>query len=60
MNDTQQITFVGPGVMAEAMISGLIRNRVAPPEAILVSGPNETRCEELVGRYGVGCTYQVA
>jgi pyrroline-5-carboxylate reductase len=40
--------------MAEAMISGLIRKEVAEAEAIMVSGPSETRCEELGERYGVG------
>jgi pyrroline-5-carboxylate reductase len=33
------IAFIGPGVMAEAMISGLIRKSVAAPEQIKISGP---------------------
>jgi len=40
--------------MAEAMIAGLIRQNVAEAGAIVVSGPSETRCEELAERHGVG------
>jgi len=39
--------------MAEAMIAGLIREKVAVAEAIVVSGPSQPRCEELAKRYGV-------
>ena len=47
------ITFIGPGVMAEAMISGLIRQSVAVPEQISISGPEEDHNQELKARYGV-------
>jgi pyrroline-5-carboxylate reductase len=48
-----QITFIGPGVMAEAMISGIIRQGVASPDQIKASGPRIERVEELQVRYGL-------
>lgn len=53
MFTNRKIAFIGPGVMAEAMIAGLIRNQVARPEAMLVSGPRLERVEELAAKYGV-------
>jgi pyrroline-5-carboxylate reductase len=47
------ITFIGPGVMAEAMIAGLIRQEVAPAKSIIVSGPRMKRGEELHSKYQV-------
>ncbi len=47
------ITFVGPGSMAEAMIVGIIRKEVAPVAAITASGPRSERGEELKKRYGI-------
>ena len=48
-----KITFIGPGMMAQAMIAGLVRNDVAPAENLLISGPRQERGEELQQRYGV-------
>jgi pyrroline-5-carboxylate reductase len=48
-----KIAFIGPGVMAEAMISGIIRQKVASPEQMIASGPREERVRELHERYGV-------
>ncbi|MCJ7753089.1 MAG: pyrroline-5-carboxylate reductase [Thermoanaerobaculales bacterium] len=53
MNRAAEIAFIGPGVMAEAMIAGLIRQGVAPAASIICAGPNAERCEELGGRYGI-------
>jgi pyrroline-5-carboxylate reductase len=53
MKPTSIITFIGPGVMAEAMFSGLIRKNVATSSQIFVSGPEVDHSEELVARYGV-------
>ena len=39
----KEIAFIGPGVMAEAMIAGLIRQKVAPPDTITASGPRVER-----------------
>jgi pyrroline-5-carboxylate reductase len=53
MVDLGKITFVGPGVMAEAMIAGLIHQKLARPEQILSSGPRSERGLELEQRYGI-------
>ena len=52
----KKITFIGPGVMAEAMIAGLIRQKLANPENILASGPREERGGELQKKYGIQTT----
>lgn len=39
MFEGKKIAFIGPGAMAEAMISGLVRQKVAAPEALLAAGP---------------------
>jgi pyrroline-5-carboxylate reductase len=49
----RKIAFIGPGVMAEAMIAGLIRESVASPESLLASGPRLERGEELQEMYGI-------
>jgi pyrroline-5-carboxylate reductase len=51
--DNKKIVFIGPGVMAEAMISGLIRQEVAKPGMLLASGPRAERTQELESRYGI-------
>ena len=52
----KKITFIGPGVMAEAMIAGLIRQNLANPENLLASGPREARGLELQKKYGIQST----
>jgi pyrroline-5-carboxylate reductase len=52
----KKITFIGPGVMAEAMIAGLIRQNLANPENILASGPRENRGQKLREKYGIQTT----
>ncbi len=47
------ITFIGPGVMAEAMLSGILKKGLTKPENILISGPLLDRNEELQKKYGV-------
>ena len=47
------IAFIGPGVMAEAIISGLIREQVAKPENMIASGPRRARTEQLQDLYGI-------
>lgn len=49
----KKITFIGPGVMAEAMIAGLLRQKLAKPENIVASGPREERGAELSKRYKI-------
>lgn len=48
-----EITFIGPGIMAEAMISGIIRQGVTKPEKIRASGPRKVRVDELSARYQI-------
>lgn len=47
------ITVVGPGVMGEAIISGLIKKDVVHPDTMKVSGPRVERLHDLEGKYGV-------
>ena len=39
--------------MAEAMISGLIRNGIVDPSSIIASDPRVNRLLELENRYGI-------
>jgi pyrroline-5-carboxylate reductase len=52
----QKITFIGPGVMAEAMIAGLLRKKLAGPGDITASGPRTERIVELHDRHGIKTT----
>lgn len=49
----QTVTFIGGGVMGEAMIRGLLNQKIVPPEQIIVSDPLPERLVELQERYGV-------
>jgi len=48
-----KIAFIGPGVMAEAMIGGLIRQKLEGPQDLIASGPRLERLDELQKRYGI-------
>ena len=51
------ISFIGSGIMAEAMIKGLLNQSLIDAERITASGPRPERGEELHERYGlVGTT----
>jgi len=52
----KKITFIGPGVMAEAMIAGLLHKKLAQPEEITVSGPREERGGQLHEKYRINTT----
>ena len=56
MFDKKKIVFIGPGVMAEAMIAGLIRQNVAEPDMLVASGPRAERTQDLETRYGIAGT----
>lgn len=47
------IAFIGPGAMAEAMISGLLRQKLAEPGHLLAAGPREERVAQLNELYGI-------
>ena len=49
----KKIVFVGSGMMAEAMIAGLVKNKLAKPEDITGTGPREERGTELHKKYGI-------
>lgn len=50
-----KIAFIGAGVMAEAIISGVITKGSAKPEDITASDIVESRLTELGARYGIQC-----
>jgi pyrroline-5-carboxylate reductase len=52
----KKIAFIGPGAMAEAVIAGLLRKKLAKPENIVASGPREERGTELNKKYGINTT----
>ena len=50
------LAFIGSGMMAEAMISGLLNQNLIAPEQIIAAGPRAERGEQLAVRYGVRWT----
>jgi pyrroline-5-carboxylate reductase len=51
--DDARIAFVGAGVMAEAMIAGLLKNALIPAEHIVASHPREDRRQRLEERFDI-------
>jgi pyrroline-5-carboxylate reductase len=49
----KKIAFIGSGAMAEAMISGLLRQKLARPENLRASDTRVERVDELHEKYGV-------
>ena len=49
----KKIAFIGSGAMAEAMISGLLRQKLARPENLCASDTRPERVEELHEKYSV-------
>ncbi|HEX8888116.1 MAG TPA: NAD(P)-binding domain-containing protein [Pyrinomonadaceae bacterium] len=47
------LSFIGCGVMAEAILAGLLRQGLVAPEQITGSHPRAARREELKERYGI-------
>ena len=52
----KKIAFIGPGVMAEAMIAGLLGRKLSKPENLAAAGPRSERGDELHKKYGIRCT----
>jgi pyrroline-5-carboxylate reductase len=48
-----RFAFIGCGVMAEAIIAGLLRKKLVSPDQIVGSHPRSTRRDELQSKYGV-------
>jgi len=53
MIEAAKIAIIGPGVMAEAILSGLLRKGITQPDNILTAGPRPERGAELQERYGI-------
>ncbi len=51
-----KLGMIGGGVMGEALLSRLIAQKIYPPQAILVSEPQETRRNALGQSYGIQVT----
>jgi len=48
-----RLAFIGCGVMAEAIIAGVLRKQLVSPEQIVGSHPRSARREELHTKYGI-------
>lgn len=53
MLEDKRISFIGSGSMGEAMIKGLLRNKLIAAERITAAGPRSERGRDLNERYGV-------
>ena len=47
------IGFIGAGNMAEAMIKGILRRELVPPQSIFAADPREDRLAYLAEKYGI-------
>jgi len=56
MLTNKKIAFIGSGMMAEAMIKALLREKLVQPQDVLAAGPRAERGRELEKRYGVNWT----
>jgi pyrroline-5-carboxylate reductase len=48
-----RLSFIGCGVMAEAIIAGLLRRRLVTPDQIIGSHPRQARRDELAAKYAI-------
>jgi pyrroline-5-carboxylate reductase len=48
-----RLAFIGCGVMAEAIVAGLLRRKLVGPEQIVGSHPRQARREEMHVKYGI-------
>ncbi len=51
--DEKKIAFIGPGMMAEAMIYGLLRFSLAAKQSLIAAGPRPERLQQLQDKYGI-------
>ncbi|MBB6444792.1 pyrroline-5-carboxylate reductase [Bacillus benzoevorans] len=57
----KKLAFIGAGSMAEALISGMVENKLLEPQNIWVTNrSNEERLNELKTKYGVSTSYDTA
>jgi pyrroline-5-carboxylate reductase len=56
MLEKSKVAFIGAGVMAEAIIHGMLRKKILEPARIIASDVRPERGKELTGRYGIAFT----
>jgi pyrroline-5-carboxylate reductase len=56
MFEGERFAFIGPGVMAEAMLTGLLARAGVNPDRVTASGTRPERLRELGERYGISTT----
>ncbi len=56
MLNFNRVAFIGSGTMAEAMIKGMLSQRLVEPASVVASGPRAERGAELASAYGVQVT----
>jgi pyrroline-5-carboxylate reductase len=56
MKEFPTITIIGGGVMGEAILSGILRNKVTNPQDISVADAISERCKELQDKYGINAS----
>ena len=54
--EDKTISFIGSGIMAEAMIKGLLNQKLLHPERMIAADPREERGRELTAQYGLRVT----
>jgi pyrroline-5-carboxylate reductase len=54
--ESQKIAFIGSGVMGEAMIKGLLHQKLLQPDQIIAADPRRDHGAELAARYGLRYT----
>lgn len=52
----ETIAFIGAGVMGEAMIKGLLHQKLVKPEKMIAADPHQARLKQLRESYGIHCT----
>ena len=52
----ETIAFIGAGVMGEAMIKGLLHQKLVRPEKMIAADPHQARLKQLRESYGIHCT----
>lgn len=53
VNNQTKFAIIGAGAMGEAIIAGLLRQKLTSPENIYASEPRQERCEALQSKYGI-------
>jgi pyrroline-5-carboxylate reductase len=54
--ENKTVSFIGSGVMAEAMIIGLLNKQLISADQIIAADPREERVKELTARYAIRST----